>query len=253
MIARLPRLAPLAVVLLAVPACVGDDSAEALLGPERGKPRLSTQLAHDSLPADGAFTTEFTILVENRGPDGPNTALVSVTAGKLIGADSAVGSLRVPLDESGSGLIRVRSPSAPASAVLYVQYADITAVDSLAFFAALPDRIYVEPERFALTAGADQKMTISTKLFRETGLVSAGREVAVVVRDTAGTQVGEVLGAGLSDASGSTTFSFTAGPTAYDGPAAIIAQTAGRSGAIIADTAGIWIEQPGGESSHNQE
>lgn len=221
---------PLLAVLALLPGC--DDGTT-----DPNDPRvLSLSLSAASAPADGATLVHVTASVDPDTRGDRRSLTFTVSGATLTEGDGK--SATVTADEDGIARLSIRAPQEPGMARVRLSVQNIVRQDSVEFTRALPQRLDVEPEKFALSAGVKNELRVAAQLRRATGRVSPSTPVTFrAFQAGTSTEVGQFGVASPSDANGVATVRYTAGSTSYRGPVRIVASAPGEGAAqVIGET-----------------
>ena len=151
--------------------------------------------------ADGATVTTYAVWVSPKMPAAQRVVSFVTTAGTVIAAD-------VPAGQDDSARADIRSPATVVSGRLRATVGSFTRELPIAFRAALPDTIVVDPGKFSMKPG--DTVTVTAHLIRSAGTVSRNTFVAFSATDSTGAPAGQFRNALPSDANGNATAIYSA-------------------------------------------
>lgn len=207
---------------------------------------LALLASAEAIPADGASQATITAQISPDAAPANRTIAFSTTAGSFAGASPPGTSITAQADVDGRAVVALQSGTQPATARVEASVGGFVRTLTVRFTAALPETIDVDPGTFALQAGFGNTTTVTATLRRSGGgIATQGTEVRFTATTPAGATVGEFRAVTPSDAQGRATALYTAGDTAYRGPATIAARvTDPATGATVTGTATLEIVDP---------
>lgn len=229
--------------LVALTACTkGDD----LLEPD-GSKAFRLIVEEKAIPADGSSQTTIHAILPRDTSSTNRSVKFKTSAGMLVSpsGNSAPGTEATVLaDGDGDAMVQLRSSGVVETARVEAKAGNFARQRKVAFEAALPEAIDVDPGTFSLEAGVDHEITVTAHLLRSVGVPTQNTPVSYLATDISSTPVGAFRNPTRSDASGISTVHFTAGATMYRGSLTLTARVQSATGAIIEGHAVIQIVNP---------
>lgn len=180
----------------------------------------------NTVPADGATIVQ--IYADVAPAIQPRTVQFTTSVGKFpktgaLTADATAGT-------DGRATIDLQAPSVPSNARITATAAGVTVEKFMSFIDALPDSITVTAP---FTIKASETPTVTAKLERRTGVVTAGRVVSFSAVDADGQPVGTFHNVTRSAADGTATAVFQPAGTTRRGLIRLRATTISADGQVI--------------------
>jgi hypothetical protein len=193
---------------------------------------LSLEATADSLPADGASTALVVAKVDASATEERRTIAFTTTAGTFV--EGGIASGAAVADETGQAVIGLRAPLEVGVARVRATTGGETRLLELRYVPARPEQVLVEPEKFTLSAGAQNEIRVTAYLRRTPGRVTPGTAVQFrAFIDGTSTEIGQFGVSSLSDAAGAVTVRYTVGNTGYRNRIRLVAEATSPSGQII--------------------
>lgn len=188
----------------------------------------------DSGTADGASLSTIAIRIDTGAvPADKRSITLSTTAGTFTASGS--GSATLTPDITGAATAFLRAPADSTTALITATVNGTTISRTMVFSRALPERVDMVPDRFALDVGLGHELSITVYLRRSVGMPSSGSRVtfrSAYVSDTVASLGLFLPVTATSDASGVVRTRFTMPDTTRTGPLLLraTAESSGLSG-----------------------
>lgn len=205
-----------------------------------GESALTFVVAADSAPADGATSVRMVAKIPEGARGDQRKVTFTTSAGSLVGAQG--NSVTVTANMEGEAVTELRAPSEPGTARLRIAVGSIIREDSVRFIRAAPERIDVDPGKFAISAGAKNEISITAHLRRAVGRVTPGTRIYFhAFRAGTMDSIGQFSVPTLSDSNGQVSVRYTAGSTPYRGLVRIRAAVQNGANPLLAGYATVEI------------
>lgn len=190
-----------------------------------------------SISADGASQARVTATLPAAAPSFRRNVTFTSTSGSFVQGSTAASTVTVTADADGTAFALLRAPRDLGVAIVQASNGGAVRTDTVTFTRAVPERIDVDVDKFNVKATFADYLTITVRLGRASGKVSAGTPIRLRVAPAAAASQGIFGSIPLSDSSGTVSTRFTPGPTTHRGPMTITAEFENAGGIIIAGEA----------------
>ena len=153
---------------------------------------ITVQPDASELPADGATRTRIVARVSPDLPETNRTVVFTTTDGSFTSGriDNDPRRAQVKADASNLAIIELTSPSTAALASITATASNVTARTSINFVRAVPENLLLSVSDTTVDRTGSDSVTITAKLWRNTGTVAANTLVTFEARDAGGAVVG---------------------------------------------------------------
>lgn len=193
--------------------------------------------------ADGESQVRLIATIQADAPTHRRNVTFTTTGG-TFSQGTASGVVTITADESGSAIALLKAPRDPGIIVVHASNGGPVSEETLTFVRALPERVDVDIDRFALKAGPTETLSVTIVLRRNSGKVTAGTPAQLRANTPDGTPIGLFGNVGVSDSEGAIVAKYTAGTTTYRGPVIITATATGSGGSVLTDQVTAEVVNP---------
>lgn len=191
------------------------------------------------VPADGETVIQVIAQVAAGLQSNQRSVEFTTSAGSFVKSGNQAVTETASLDNRA--IVDLKAPRAPSNTRLTATVNGVKAEMTIAFVAALPQRIEVQAP---FSIKANEEVTVTAKLFRTPGSVTRDRDVSFTAIDAAGNAVGLFHNVRVSADDGTATATYTPNGTDHRGPITIRASTQSSTGETIVGQASAVIVDP---------
>jgi hypothetical protein len=199
--------------------------------------RVST--ASTIVPADGDSVTQVIAQVAAGLLSTQREVTFTASVGTFAKSGNQTTTEMAGLDHRA--VVDLKAPPMPANARITATVNGVRAETTVAFVPALPQRVEVVAP---FSIKANQDVTVTAKLFRDTGRVTRDRVVLFTAVDANGQPVGVFHNVKVSAEDGTATATYTPNNTEHRGPITIAASTLSAAGSTVTGEASAVIVDP---------